>query len=69
MNIPTLPAKAPITPDYDNTDSVLGFFNTPEHKARIQRARRKRTFHYWKTRLTIDTLLVALGFILGIILF
>lgn len=52
----------------DQTDAVLGFFNTPEHHARVNKARRKQTFHYWKTRLTIDALLIALGFVLGTIL-
>lgn len=56
------------TPAADQTDAVLGLFNTPEYHARVKKARRKQTFHYWKTRLTIDALLIALGFVLGIVL-
>lgn len=63
----TTTTKAPI-PAADQTDAVLGFFNTPDHHARVKKARRKQTFHYWKTRLTIDALLIALGFVLGTIL-
>lgn len=55
-------------PNYHNTDSVLELLNTPEHHARVKKARRKQTFHYWKTRLTIDAFLIALGFILGTLL-
>lgn len=70
MNHPTTPTvKSRPALDHDNTDSILGLFNTSEHKARVRRARQKQTFHYWKTRLTIDALLVALGFLMGIILF
>lgn len=54
--------------DSHNTDSVLNFFNTPEHHARVNKARQKQALHYWKTRLTIDALLIALGFVLGIVL-
>lgn len=63
----TTTIKTPI-PAADQTDAVLGFFNTSEHHARVKKARRKKTFHYWKTRLTIDALLIALGFVLGIVL-
>ena len=56
------------TPAADQTDAVLDFFNTPEHYARVKKARQKQTFHYWKTRLTIDAFLIALGFFLGIVL-
>lgn len=55
-------------PDVNQVEAFLGFFNTPEHHARVKKARQKQTFHYWKTRLTIDALLIALGFVLGIIL-
>ena len=54
--------------DYHNPDSVLELLNTPEYHARMEKARRKQTFHYWKTRLIIDALLIALGFVLGIVL-
>ena len=56
------------TPNVDQIDAVLTLFNTPEYKAQVKKARRKQTFHYWKTRLTIDALLIALGFVLGIVL-
>ena len=54
--------------NYHNTDSVLELLNTPEHHARVKKARRKQAFHYWKTRLIIDAFLIALGFVLGIVL-
>lgn len=54
--------------DPSNTDSILGLFSTTEYKAHQQRARRKSTLEYWKTRLLIDGLLMAFGFILGAIL-
>ena len=54
--------------DYHNPDSVLELLNTPEHHDRVKKARRKQTFHYWKARLSIDALLIALGFVLGIVL-
>ena len=63
----TTTIKTPI-PTADQTDAVLDFFNTPEHHARVKKARRKQTLHYWKTRLIIDALLIALGFVLGIVL-
>ena len=63
----TTTIKTP-TPDVDQIDAVLTLFNTPEYKAQVKKARRKQTFHYWKTRLTIDALLIALGFVLGIVL-
>lgn len=56
------------TPAADQTDAILDLFNTPEYHARVKKARRKQTFHYWKTRLIIDALLIALGFVLGIVL-
>lgn len=56
------------TPAADQTDAVLGFFNTSEHHARVNKARQKQTFHYWKTRLAFDALLIALGLVLGIVL-
>lgn len=56
------------TPAADQTDAILGIFNTPEHHARMKKARQKQAFHYWKTRLTIDAFLIALGFVLGIAL-
>ena len=52
----------------DQTDAILGFFNTPEHHARVKKARQKQALHYWKTRLIIDAFLIALGFVLGIVL-
>lgn len=55
-------------PAADQTDAVLGFFNTPEHHARVKKARQKQALHYWKTRLIIDAFLITLGFVLGIIL-
>ena len=57
-----------IEPAAYQTDAILDFFNTPEHHARVKKARRKQTFRYWKTRLTIDAFLIALGFVLGIVL-
>ena len=63
----TTSTKTPILAA-DQTDAILGLFNTPEHHARVKKARRKQAFHYWKTRLTIDALLIALGFVLGIVL-
>lgn len=56
------------TPAADQTDAILGFFNTPEHHARVKKTRQKQAFHYWKTRFTIDAFLIALGFVLGIVL-
>lgn len=55
-------------PNVEKIDAVLGLLNTPEYKAQVKKARRKQTFRYWKTRLTIDALLIALGFVLGIFL-
>lgn len=55
-------------PDYHKTDSVLELLNTPEYRARVKKARRKQTLHYWKIRLTLDAALIALGFILGVLL-
>ena len=60
----TINALTPTT----NTDAILGFFNTPEYHARVKKARQKQALHYWKTRLTIDAFLIALGFVLGIAL-
>ena len=54
--------------DPRNTDAILDFFNTPEHHTRVKKARQKQAFHYWKTRVTIDAFLIALGFVLGIVL-
>lgn len=54
--------------DPHNADSILSLFSTPDYKSRQQRARRKSALEYWKTRLLIDGLLMALGFILGAIL-
>lgn len=55
-------------PAADQTDAILGIFNTPEYHARVKEAQQKQASRYWKIRLTIDALLVAFGFALGLAL-
>lgn len=50
------------------TDSVLDIFNTPEHQARIQNARRRDYLRSLRHQLMVNGFLVALGFILGALL-
>ena len=55
-------------PAADQTDAVLDIFNTPEHQARIQNARRRDYLRSLRHRLMVNGFLVALGFILGALL-
>ena len=54
--------------DYNNTDSILDFFNTPEYQARVQKASQRDALLRLRDKLITSGCLVALGFILGAIL-